>query len=311
MNSLKGDVLMRNSSYTKIPSSEITPEWMYRSRREFMKLAGFTTGAALLAACAPKTATSVSATSTPIPDTLNSLTDITHYNNYYEFTVSKTGVADLSKNFKTSPWQVEVSGLCDQPTTFSIEQLNSQFTPEERVYRMRCVEDWSMVIPWQGFRLSKVLNAVKPQNGAKFIRFTGILDPADMPGQQSSFYPWPYTEGLRMDEAMHDLTIMATGLYGKPLEPQCGAPIRLVVPWKYGYKSIKAVVKIELIADQPTTFWNTLNPATYGFYSNVDPRYEPTEQRLGETSRRPTLMYNGYGDQVASLYEGMNLQVNS
>ncbi len=307
---------MKSFASNKIHSSEITPEPIYRSRREFIKLAGLVTAGGILSACAPgvgQTATqgTPALTQTPYPDTLTPLDSITHYNNYYEFTISKSGVADLAKNFTTSPWDVQVSGLCNKPQTFSMEQILTMFPSQERVYRMRCVEDWSMVVPWGGFPLSQILNAVQPTSDAKYVKFTGTLDPAEMPSQQTYYYPWPYLEGLRMDEAMHDLTILATGLYGQLLEPQCGAPIRVVVPWKYGYKSIKALKKIELVANQPDTFWNTLNPSYYGFYSNVSPRLDATEQRIGESFRRPTLDFNGYADQVASLYAGMDLGINS
>ena len=307
---------MKKYSSNTIQSSEITSENIYRSRREFIKLAGLVATGGVLSACAPNlgqigTPTLTKATSTPYPDILTSFDSITHYNNYYEFTVSKTGVADVAKDFKLSPWEIEVSGLCSNPQTFSMEQILAIFSSKERVYRMRCVEDWSMIIPWDGFPLSQILNAVQPTPDAKYVKFTGTLDPAQMPNQQAYYYPWPYLEGLRLDEAMHDLTILATGLYGQLLEPQCGAPIRLVVPWKYGYKSIKAVKKIELVANQPSTFWNTLSPSNYGFYSNVSPRLDATEQRIGESFRRPTLDFNGYADQVASLYDGMDLQINS
>ena len=307
---------MNTYSSNKIHSSDITLEKVYRSRREFIKLAGLVTAGGILSACTPSfgqtgTPGTPQPTSTPYPDTLTPLDSVTHYNNYYEFTISKTGVADLAKNFTTSPWEVQVSGLCNNPQTFSMEQILAMFPSQERVYRMRCVEDWSMVIPWNGFPLSQLLNAVKPTSEAKFVALIGTIDTAEMPGQAAYYYPWPYTEGLRMDEALHDLTILATGLYGKPLEPQCGAPLRLVVPWKYGYKSIKAVKKVILLAEQPSTFWNTLNPSSYGFYSNVSPRMDATEQRIGESFRRPTLDFNGYAEQVASLYAGMNLQINS
>ena len=307
---------MNRYASNKIHSSEITPEPIYRSRREFIKLAGLVTAGGILSACIPAngqtgTPGTPQPTLTPYPDTLTPLDSVTHYNNYYEFTVDKTGVADLAKDFTTSPWEVQVSGLCDNPQTFSMQQILATFPSQERVYRMRCVEDWSMVIPWEGFPLNQLLNTVKPTSEAKYVTFIGTIDTAEMPGQAANYYPWPYSEGLRIDEAMHDLAILSTGLYGKPLEPQCGAPIRLVVPWKYGYKSIKAVKQIILVAKQPSTFWNTLNPSAYGFYSNVSPKLDDTEQRIGELSRRPTLDFNGYADQVARLYAGMDLGINS
>jgi len=307
---------MKSYSSNRVHSAEITPENVYRSRRDFIKLAGLATAGGILSACAPnsgQTSTPGTPQLTPtlFPDTLTPWDSVTHYNNYYEFTISKTDVADLAKNFTTSPWKVQVSGLCSNPQTFSMEQILAMFPSQERIYRMRCVEDWSMVIPWEGFPLNQLMNAVKPTSEAKYVAFIGTLDTAEMPGQAAYNYPWPYTEGLRMDEASHDLTILATGLYGKSLEPQCGAPIRLVIPWKYGYKSIKAVKKIILLAEQPSTFWNTLSPNNYGFYSNVSPRLDATEQRIGESFRRPTLDFNGYADQVATLYTGMDLQINS
>ncbi|HXD11268.1 MAG TPA: protein-methionine-sulfoxide reductase catalytic subunit MsrP, partial [Anaerolineales bacterium] len=222
----------------------------------------------------------------------------------------------LSKDFKPEPWTVEVYGLVNKPKTYGIEDLLSKFTQEERIYRLRCVEAWSMVIPWTGFSLSNILKEVEPTSEAKYVRFETVMRPEEMPGQGSPFYPWPYQEGLRLDEAMHDLTILATGLYGQPMPNSNGAPIRLVVPWKYGFKSIKAIVKIELVSEQPGTLWSMVGPNEYGFYSNVNPdRPHPrwsqaSERRIGEFSRRPTLMFNGYGEQVASLYKGMDLNVN-
>jgi sulfoxide reductase catalytic subunit YedY len=222
-------------------------------------------------------------------------------------------VYDLSQRLTTDPWTVEVSGLVRHPQSFGLEDLLKKFPQQERIYRLRCVEAWSMVIPWEGFPLSLLLDEVQPLSDAKFVRFETLTRPSEMPGQDLKWYPWPYTEGLRLDEAMHDLTILATGMYGEALPKPDGAPVRLVVPWKYGFKSIKSIIKIELVADQPGTFWNKLAPDEYGFYSNVNPdRPHPrwsqaTERRIGELSRRPTLMFNGYADQVASLYQGMDL----
>jgi sulfoxide reductase catalytic subunit YedY len=245
-----------------------------------------------------------------------SFDSITHYNNYYEFTTDKEYVADLAAKFTTDPWSVEVGGLVNKPMTFGLEDIHKSFTAEERIYRMRCVEAWSMVIPWNGFSLSEILNQVEPTSDAKYVKFTTVSRPEEMPGMSNPLYPWPYTEGLRLDEAMHPLTTIATGLYGKDLLPQNGAPIRLVVPWKYGFKSIKSIVKIELIAEQPGTLWSMIGPNEYGFYSNVNPEVDhprwsqASERRIGEISRRETLMFNGYGDQVADLYEGLDLRVN-
>ncbi len=315
-----------NNNFRSVPvkSSEITPYSQYLSRRDFLKAAGILTGSALLAACAPigtetivpeSEATAFPAKSDELGDPANSFEDITHYNNYYEFTTDKEGVASLSQGFQPRPWTVEVYGLVNKPKTYGIEDLLSKFTQEERIYRLRCVEAWSMVIPWTGFSLSNILKEAEPTSDAKYVRFETIMRPEEMPGEGSPFYPWPYQEGLRLDEAMHDLTTLATGLYGQPMPNSNGAPIRLVVPWKYGFKSIKAIVKIELVAEQPGTLWSMVGPNEYGFYSNVNPdRPHPrwsqaSERRIGEFSRRPTLMFNGYADQVASLYKGMDLNV--
>jgi sulfoxide reductase catalytic subunit YedY len=318
-----------------VEPSEITPEYIYRNRRKFLKAMGFLgAGALLIAACSPRgnmpeagttkaaptetggTPPKAGAATDELGDPLNTYEEITNYNNYYEFTTDKSGVAPMSKDFTSSPWQVEVYGLVNKPRTFAMEDLLKMYPQEERIYRLRCVEAWSMVIPWLGFPLANLLKEVEPLSTAKFVRFETLDDPKQMPGQEMSLYPWPYQEGLRMDEAMHDLTILATGLYGKPLPNQDGAPIRLVVPWKYGFKSIKAIVKIELVAEQPKTFWSSIAPDEYGFYSNVNPQVDhprwsqATERRIGESGRRKTLMFNGYADQVASLYTGMDLRIN-
>ncbi len=313
--------------YKTIPvrSSEITPKDVYLSRRDFMKAATVVTGAALLAACAPKAA-EVTQNAEPVPTSssatdelgnpVNSYEDITNYNNYYEFTVDKQGVAGLVGDFKTTPWTVEVGGLVNNPKTFAIEDLLKLFPQEERIYRLRCVEAWSMVIPWTGFTLASLLKMVEPTSDAKYVRFETVYRPEEMPGQKSPFYPWPYQEGLRLDEAMNELAILATGLYGEPNVTQNGAPIRLVVPWKYGFKSIKSIVKIELVTEMPATLWNNIAPNEYGFYANVNPDVDhprwsqASERRIGELSRRPTLPFNGYGEQVAALYKGMSLTAN-
>ena len=316
-----------NNPFKSVPvkSSEITPYSQYLSRRDFLKAAGIVTGTALLAGCAPKVAGAAlpekEAADLPAKfdetgDIANSFEDITNYNNYYEFTTSKEGVASQSQEFTTRPWTVEVRGLVNKPKIYGIEDLLSKFTQEERIYRLRCVEAWSMVIPWTGFKLADLLKEVEPTSKAKYVRFESVYRPEEMPGQSSPFYPWPYQEGLRLDEAMHELTILATGLYGMPMPNQNGAPIRLVVPWKYGFKSIKAITKIELVDEQPSTLWNTIGPSEYGFYSNVNPERphprwsQASERRIGEFSRRPTLMFNGYAEQVADLYDGMDLIEN-
>ena len=308
-----------------IPSSEITPEPIYLSRRKFMLgIGSLALSSALLAACggaAPATPSAEVATPAgtpePTPDLRQELTtfeNITNYNNFYEFSTDKQAVAGLAGNFRTNPWTLQVGGLVNKPMTFGIEDLLRQFTQEECIYRLRCVEAWSMVIPWQGFSLRKLLEAVEPTAAAQYVRFETLLDPTQMPGQKAGWYTWPYAEGLRLDEAMHDLTILATGLYGKTLLPQNGAPLRVVVPWKYGFKSIKSIVKIDLVAEQPTSLWMAAGPNEYGFYANVNPSVnhprwsQASERRIGELSRRKTLPFNGYAEQVASLYAGMDLR---
>jgi sulfoxide reductase catalytic subunit YedY len=295
----------------------ITPEWFYMNRRRFLKTAAVFGVGALLASCArgPGLTPSAEEEEIVLADELTPYDSITNYNNYYEFSLLKEQVAGLAENLKTDPWQVEVYGLVKNPMTFQIQDILDQFPQEERVYRLRCVEGWSMVIPWVGFSLSKILDVVAPTEDAQYVRFESLADETQMPGMSMNF-PWPYQEGLRIDEARNELASIVTGLYGKPLPPQDGAPIRLVVPWKYGFKSAKSITKIELVAEQPATFWNLSSPGEYGFYSNVNPDvphprwFQDTERRIGELKRRPTLLFNGYEDQVASLYEGMDLKEN-
>jgi sulfoxide reductase catalytic subunit YedY len=319
----------------KIQTSEITPEHIYLSRRDFLKSMGIISGTAmLLAACKPENTDSTlptasenmptTDTATPssgamtdeLGDPLNSFEDITNYNNYYEFSTDKARVASLSSGYPTSPWEVSVGGLVNNPKTYNLDDLR-KFEIEERIYRLRCVEAWSMVIPWMGFPLNKIIKEVEPKAAAKYVRFETIYDPDGMPGIKSNpWYPWPYVEGLRMDEALHDLTLMATGLYGKDLLPQNGAPIRLVVPWKYGFKSIKSIVKIDFVEEMPTSLWMDSAPHEYGFYANVNPEVDhprwtqASERRIGEFGRRETLMFNGYEEEVAYLYAGMDLAKN-
>ena len=309
-----------------VKPSEITPKDVYLSRRDFLKQMGIVTaGAALLAACntdLPEEEVSASPAdpgSAPAqeasapPDELTDHEAAINYNNYYEFTTDKERVASLAKDFKTAPWTVEVTGLVNNPKTYGIEDLLSGFTQEERIYRLRCVEAWSMVLPWTGFTLASLLKEVEPTSAAKYVRFETLLDESQMPGTKNKLYPWPYEEGLRLDEAMNDLTLLATGLYGESLPSQNGAPIRLVVPWKYGFKSIKSIVKIELTDEEPETMWSTIAPNEYGFYANVNPEVDhprwsqASERRIGELKRRETLMFNGYAEEVAHLYEGMDL----
>ena len=246
-------------------------------------------------------------------ETLTPFQSVTHYNNFYEFSTDKDGVADAIGDFSTAGWKIAVDGLVEKPTTFDLDDIRKISAPQERVYRMRCVEAWSMVIPWAGYSLSKLLDRVKPLSGAKYVAFTTLLDPKRLPGQASAVLRWPYVEGLRMDEAMHPLTLLTTGLYGRQLPVQDGAPVRMIIPWKYGFKGIKSIVKISLVADQPPTSWNQFASNEYGFYANVNPNHDhprwsqATEERIGESGRRPTLMFNGYAEQVAGLYTGMNL----
>jgi sulfoxide reductase catalytic subunit YedY len=313
----------------KIKPSEITPEHIYLNRRAFMKSAGALTAGALLAACSSQdTPVSESAgepsQSEPVltqsgtdelGDPANTFEQITTYNNFYEFTTDKQGVAQLSRKLITSPWAVEVGGLVNNPQTFDMDDLIA-LGQEERIYRLRCVEGWSMVIPWVGFPLNRLLDKVEPTSAAKFVRFETLYDPKQMPGQEDGWFVWPYVEGLRLDEAMNDLAILATGLYGKTLLPQNGAPVRLVVPWKYGFKSIKSIVKIDLVEEMPESLWMQAAPNEYGFYSNVNPEVahprwsQATERRIGELGRRDTLMFNGYAEEVAYLYDGMDLKAN-
>jgi sulfoxide reductase catalytic subunit YedY len=326
---------------TKIKSSEITPESVYLSRRKFMKgIGALALSSAVLAACGGQdpTATVLTSTSTPagndlepdmpspepvsattdeLGDPLNTFEAITNYNNFYEFTTNKEKVAELSKDFITSPWTVQVGGLVHNPKTYDIDDLRTKFTQQERIYRLRCVEAWSMVIPWLGFPLAELLKDVEPMGDAKYVRFETLYDPEQLPGQSGwGPYEWPYIEGLRLDEAMHDLTLLSTGLYGKELLPQNGAPIRLVVPWKYGFKSIKSIVKIDLVDEMPTSLWMAAAPNEYGFYANVNPEVshprwsQASERRIGEFGRRNTLMFNGYAEEVAELYATMDLSVN-
>ncbi len=312
----------------KINPSEITPEHLYISRRKFIAGAGALVASAFfLANCegqAPPPGTAAEdgdfcasakagKDTDELGDALTDCEDIIGYNNVYEFTTSKVGVAKLAKDFQTSPWTLQVGGLVKNPKTYDIDEMVRKFKPEERIYRLRCVEAWSMVIPWLGFPLSKLLKEVEPTPAARYVRFETLYDPEQMPGQKSSFYEWPYVEGLRIDEAMHDLTLLSTGLYGKATLPQNGAPIRLVVPWKYGFKNIKSIVKIDLVEEMPVSLWMAAGPSEYGFYANVNPEVnhprwsQASERRIGEAVRRKTLYMNGYADEVAHLYDGMDL----
>ena len=318
-----------------IKPSEITPESTYNNRRNFMKM-GLSAGVAVATGAAyryfnpvaepvaatpvatpPKAVDAAASAATDAVAALqpNSLQEITHYNNYYEFSTNKSAVAKAAEGFITTQWVVEVAGLVGKPRRFDMMDL-LKIEQEERIYRFRCVEGWAMVIPWQGFPLKKLLDMVEPLGSAKYVAFETYYDKAQMPNGKYAGIELPYVEGLRLDEAMHPLTLLATGLYGKPMPNQNGAPIRLVVPWKYGFKSIKSIVKITLTDQQPPTTWNKAASDEYGFYSNVNPTVDhprwsqATEQRIGEYRRRPTLMFNGYADEVASLYSSMDLKTN-
>ena len=324
-------VLSKNAD--DIKASEITPKQVYLNRRFFMRgaaLSATTVATGLLyrklnpppaeTAKGEKLADFAKSTSDEglrdgfkVNEKLTPFEDITNYNNFYEFSTDKGSVASESKGFVTKPWTVSVEGLVNKPRTFDLDELLN-FPLEERIYRLRCVEGWSMVVPWIGFPLAKLLEKVEPTEQAKYVAFQTLFDPERMPNQRTGVLDWPYVEGLRLDEAKHPLTILATGLYGETLPPQDGAPIRLVVPWKYGFKSIKSIVKIQLVADEPPTTWNIQAPNEYGFYSNVNPNVphprwsQARERRIGEFRMRETLMFNGYAEQVAHLYEGMDLK---
>jgi sulfoxide reductase catalytic subunit YedY len=323
----------------KILSREVTPPSVYFNRRNFIRTgilaaSAVATGAvyrtlnpvgtskaktietAKIEGITAPVAAAGDTTGFRVDEPQTSSENITHYNNFYEFSTDKEEVAVKAANFKTDGWTVAVEGLVNKPKVFTLDDILKISPPEERIYRMRCVEGWSMVIPWAGYSLSKLLNAVEPQAGAKHVAFETLLDPTRMPGQHTDVLNWPYVEGLRMDEAMNPLTLLASGIYGRALPPQDGAPIRLVTPWKYGFKGIKSIVKIKLVAEQPRTTWSEYAPNEYGFYANVNPHVDhprwsqATEQRIGESGRRPTLMFNGYEEQVGHLYAGMDLRKN-
>ena len=298
----------------KYKHSEITPEQIYNKRREFIKSIGLGVGSLSLSSI-PFLNNAYSQNKTE----LTSYKDITTYNNYYEFGTGKGDPFKNSQEFVTKPWSVTIEGEVDSPITLSAEEIISLFTSEERIYKLRCVEGWSMVIPWMGFSLSKLLSKVSIKNTAKFVEFESIYDPEQMKGQRYPVLNWPYREGLRIDEAMHPITTVVTGLYGKPLPNQNGAPLRIFVPWKYGFKSAKAIVKIKLVENMPTSSWMRSSPREYGFYSNVNPYVshprwsQATERVIGEgilSPRIETEMFNGYGDEVANLYSGMDLKKN-
>ena len=306
----------------KILGSEITPYKIYLNRRKFIKSSIATVITSSLASNlygAHEKKDNQYNDQLSKNDILNTYEEITTYNNFYEFGTGKSDPSNFSNKFKPRPWSISVEGLVTKPGMIDLEDLISNFTIEDRVYRLRCVEAWSMVIPWQGFPLKDLIKKVEPLSDAKYIEFETVYRPEEMPGQKRkiiSFYvPWPYTEGLRLDEGLHPLTILSTGLYGHDLLNQNGAPLRLVVPWKYGFKSIKSIVAIRFVKEQPKTTWPLINPGEYAFYSNVNPNVDhprwtqATERRIGEFMRRPTLMFNGYEEEVAHLYKGMDLEI--
>ncbi|MBC2885775.1 protein-methionine-sulfoxide reductase catalytic subunit MsrP [Ochrobactrum sp. CM-21-5] len=302
-----------------IRSSEITPPQFYLGRRQFLTGA-IAAGLALHASRGTARPIQAGASKYTVDDKVTPIEDVTTYNNFYEFGLGKDDPSTNGGNFKPLPWTIQVDGMVTKPATFDIDQLVKQFPVEERVYRMRCVEAWSMVIPWDGFPLAALLDKVEPLGSAKYVAFETVVRPSEMPGQSGLFQslPWPYVEGLRMDEARHPLTLLAVGLYGQTLPNQNGAPIRLVVPWKYGFKGIKSIVRITLTDKQPRNTWQVVNPTEYGFYANVNPAVDhprwsqATERPIGKggffgAGRRATLPFNGYADEVAGLYSGMDL----
>jgi len=303
--------------------NDVTPYDVYLNRRAFIVGAAATVLAPNLGeAAAPPAGQALAATPNPaykLDDSPTPLKDVTSYNNFYEFGVNKEDPARLAGTLKTRPWTVKVEGLCAKPKAFDIDEILRMAPLEERIYSLRCVEAWSMVIPWIGFPLATLLKRAEPTSQARYVEFTTLLDPEQFPGQKKGLFnfaslEWPYSEGLRLDEALHPLTLLTVGLYGQVLPNQNGAPIRVVVPWKYGFKSAKSIVRIRLVDQEPKTAWNTTAPQEYGFYSNVNPTVDhprwsqATERRIGEFRRRKTLMFNGYQDQVASLYAGMDLR---
>src|SRR5580698_3195004 len=309
-----------------IRSSEITPKSLYLNRRQFLAgaaIAGAATGLGLREIVSPSTTAlagnkidGIKKSPFSTTETITPYKDVTNYNNYYEFSTNKDEPAKLAQKFRTRPWKVKIEGLVDKKQELDIDTILKMAPPEERIYRHRCVEGWSIVVPWVGFSLSELIKRVNPTSKAKFVEFTTIFDPSQMPGQQRNVLQWPYVEGLRMDEAMHPLALLCFGMYGEDLPNQDGAPLRIVLPWKYGFKSAKAIVHIRFTDRQPLNTWNISAPSEYGFYSNVNPTVDhprwsqAKERRLGEFFKRPTLMFNGYADQVASLYSGMDLKKN-
>ena len=308
----------RTKTPFSLPESEVTPEPLYRQRRRFLQAGAALLGAGAAGLWPPAEAGVTLGEVKPGPfstaEDKTPFDDVTGYNNFYEFGTGKRDPARYADRLRTDPWSVTIEGECEKPGTLALEDLLKPHGLEERIYRLRCVEGWSMVIPWIGFPLGDLLKRFQPTSKAKYVEFQTLYDPKQMPGQRRAVLDWPYVEGLRMDEALHPLTLVAVGLYGQVLPNQNGAPLRLVVPWKYGFKSIKSIVRIRFRETQPTSSWMKAAPREYGFYSNVNPNVphprwsQKRERRIGEFRKRRTLMFNGYGDQVASLYTGMDLK---
>jgi sulfoxide reductase catalytic subunit YedY len=301
-----------------ILSSEITPKPVYLRRRDFITGAVAVGGSLLIGAALPAHAAKLNTVKGPFgtDEKLTPLKDVTNYNNFYEYGTDKYSPAAQAGVLRTRPWTVKVEGHCKKPKTYDVDEIMRLATLEERVYRLRCVEGWSMVVPWVGFPLKVLIDRAEPTSKAKYVEFTTLLDPSQMPNQRSGVLDWPYVEGLRMDEALHPLAILCFGLYGEVLPNQNGAPLRIIVPWKYGFKSIKSLVKIKFVESQPQSAWMRAAPNEYGFYSNVNPSVDhprwsqAKERRIGEFFKRATLMFNGYADQVQGLYSGMDLRKN-
>ncbi|MBF0338451.1 MAG: protein-methionine-sulfoxide reductase catalytic subunit MsrP [Nitrospirae bacterium] len=296
--------------YDDMKNSEITDKALYLNRREFIASA---------AAAVLSTKSGLSYTRNPNISTSEGQTSfdvVANYNNFYEFSMGKTDIIDLAKNLRVRPWSVSVEGLINNPRVYDIDDLLRLFPLEERIYRFRCVEGWSMVVPWLGFPLTELVKRCQPQSDARYVEFVTLYDTKQMPGQKTNVLAWPYVEGLRLDEALHPLTLMVVGMYGELLPNQNGAPLRLIVPWKYGFKSVKSIVRLRFVQRQPLTTWNVTSPNEYGFYANVNPNVshprwsQAKERRLGEFTKRDTMMFNGYTNQVAHLYSGIDLTKN-
>lgn len=312
-------MVIKNRNSWEISEREVTPEKIYLQRRKFMQAGTALSTALLLSPWGTSAASMVigdyKRNVITLDEEITSEKDATSYNNFYEFGADKEDPARRAKNFDTSDWKITVGGECSKPGEYALEDLVDRTAIEERIYRLRCVEAWSMVIPWLGVPLASIIKKLEPNSKAKYVAFKTLMDPDQMPGQNRSVLPWPYREGLRMDEAMNPLTLVSVGMYGKTMPNQNGAPVRLVVPWKYGFKSIKSIVSIDFVEDEPPTTWNMASSTEYGFYSNVNPDVDhprwsqSKERRIGEIFKRETLMFNGYEEEVAHMYDDMDLRV--